>query len=561
MLAGICHASTVSIPDSRRVIWQDNVGVPGGIPITWENCTTDACVNVYAGNVTHITINSAIASASDNTVIRIPSGTYSLTGSVSILRSKVILRGAGIGITTLNSSAAQAIITSTGGGPDRNGTIESGYAQGSNSVTLNSVVNMSVGDILSFSQDNESWMWARGAAGILNQPVVITGIDGNVVTFDPPLVWAFSADKNPVWYAYYGSYAGAGATPVSSFGVESMTIDQANSEPDGASAIALDYTYGCWVKDVEIKNIGDIGIVSIRSVRNEITGCYIHDTYTGYEGYGIELYARTSGWLVTNNIFTDLFSGIIINDSYGTVIAYNYTSDIRSGDYGPAAFDSFDMNHGRWGMQTLWEGNSGASIIQDGYHGGASQHTVFRNKLDGLNETYPTQHRSLINLCRYSRYFNVVGNILGDASWTPTLYELTSGTGTNNVYRLGYPHMGNDGYIEGQPPEGLTDPDTEGGLDNQTQATLARHLNYDYKTGAIRTCDNETEGCNGITGDTLPDSLYLTSKPSWFGSCIWPPIDPVLPTANMIPAKARYLGLSCTALKGSFSGSGAMNMR
>jgi hypothetical protein len=39
----------------------------------------------------------------------------------------------------------------------------------------------------------------------------------------------------------------------------------------------------------------------------------------------------------------------------------------------------------------------------------------------------------------------------------------------------------------------------------------------------------------------LPASLYLTSKPSWFGTVAWPPIGPdVSGMANELPAQLCY---------------------
>jgi hypothetical protein len=41
----------------------------------------------------------------------------------------------------------------------------------------------------------------------------------------------------------------------------------------------------------------------------------------------------------------------------------------------------------------------------------------------------------------------------------------------------------------------------------------------------------------------LPASLYLASKPSWFGKVTFPPIGPdVSGHANKIPAQIRYEG-------------------
>jgi hypothetical protein len=46
---------------------------------------------------------------------------------------------------------------------------------------------------------------------------------------------------------------------------------------------------------------------------------------------------------------------------------------------------------------------------------------------------------------------------------------------------------------------------------------------------------------------TLPNSLYLTSKPAFFGNNAWPWVEPAGATTadrtKVLPAKQRFLGL------------------
>ena len=39
---------------------------------------------------------------------------------------------------------------------------------------------------------------------------------------------------------------------------------------------------------------------------------------------------------------------------------------------------------------------------------------------------------------------------------------------------------------------------------------------------------------------TIPDSLYLTSKPAFFGANPWPWVDPTTGKTSTLPAKARF---------------------
>ena len=76
---------------------RENAGVPGGIPSgSWANCTTAACNTVNGGTVTASSINATVASATANSVIRIPAGTFTLSGSAFTNGvSNIVLRGAG----------------------------------------------------------------------------------------------------------------------------------------------------------------------------------------------------------------------------------------------------------------------------------------------------------------------------------------------------------------------------------------------------------------------------------------------------------------------------------
>jgi hypothetical protein len=73
---------------------------------------------------------------------------------------------------------------------------------------------------------------------------------------------------------------------------------------------------------------------------------------------------------------------------------------------------------------------------------------------------------------------------------------------------------------------GVPDPDVAG--------TLLRHGNYDhYHQGVVWDLD--------IVSHVIPASLYYSSKPSFFGSLLWPPIGPdVVGLVTSIPARARW---------------------
>src|SRR5204862_4470067 len=67
-------------------------------------------------------------------------------------------------------------------------------------------------------------------------------------------------------------------------------------------------------------------------------------------------------------------------------------------------------------------------------------------------------------------------------------------------------------------------------------ATTLIHGNWDWVTRSIHWDST-------ISDHTIPNSLYLTSKPAWFGDRPWPPFDPANPLISTlvgIPAGFRF---------------------
>jgi len=69
--------------------------------------------------------------------------------------------------------------------------------------------------------------------------------------------------------------------------------------------------------------------------------------------------------------------------------------------------------------------------------------------------------------------------------------------------------------------------------DPLTLSTLIRGGNFDYLTNSVH--------WENLAAQTLPNSLYLTSKPAFFGSNPWPWVDPTGSThLYVLPATQRY---------------------
>jgi len=188
-------------------------------------------------------------------------------------------------------------------------------------------------------------------------------------------------------------------------------------------------------------------------------------------------------------------------------------------------------------------------VQQDGYHGSVSHATYFRNAFSGVHvEAHRTGNIKLIDLCRFSYYHNVVGNVLGSPSWPRTTtgrYEMTGQpdyTAQSVIYRLGYPNMGNNAYSAVNPPSNAD----SGGLDLKVARTLLRWGNFDYQNDTTRWEGSEIPpGVPVPATHTLPPSLRYSSKPAWWPrDSAWPPIGPdKAPMVDKIPAEARFEAL------------------
>jgi hypothetical protein len=187
----------------------------------------------------------------------------------------------------------------------------------------------------------------------------------------------------------------------------------------------------------------------------------------------------------------------------------------------------------------LWEGNFGQGFTADQVHGTHHFVTLFRNRYLGW-ETGKTAQTVPVHLYTYSRYFNVIGNVLGQDSYH-TRYESFPPDDSNcnrSVFALGWGGNCTDGGA----------PD-----DSFTRTSLMRWGNYDVVSRSVKFAASEVPSAiasfpNPVPAGTgLPASLYLPAKPSWWGNVPWPAIGPDVTggpgpggRAYDIPAKLCY---------------------
>ena len=518
----VAPASTI-IPADRRIDWT-YCGIPGGIP---NRTTIYTTLNPGA---TAAQINSAIAACPSGQVVYLAAGTYTLTGMIDLDDTYgVTVRGAGAGQTIINSSVTGNIITTHETGFFSPLGIASGYTKGSTSIVMSDTpTDFMIGHLMKVYQDDDTTlvMAKTGPGKNLNTIHRITNKVGNTLTFTPPLPYTLTAGLNP-------TATTMPAIRATLTGIENLTLNSTGGSCD--RIINMVNSDRCWIKGVETHNSDSSFIFIWDSVQCEVRRCYIHhalNSPANPDGYGVYLYGGSAFNLVEDNIFTEMFMGVLQTTSGCNAILYNYFWKMTAYSLN-WQLQAMNSSHGAHPLMTLWEGNMAEQFQADGYHGSCSHQTLLRNWIHGLHPTN-TANRKIVDLDRGSYYFNIVGNILGDSSWNPVSYEMTGQhdyTLEPSIYRLGYPNMGNNSLTNDDAMTtiyGLEYPDTK------VASTLLRHGNYD--------CYNQTTVWDpAISIHTIPDSLFYSSKPSYFGFLQWPPIGPDVPGyVTDIPAKARW---------------------
>ncbi|MES2986232.1 MAG: fibronectin type III domain-containing protein, partial [Patescibacteria group bacterium] len=592
------------------------VGVPNGIPTNRTQCVTTACnavVNAAAGykNGTldaYALIQAAMNSALPHTYVYIPAGTWQLSASVYFIATQdyVTLRGAGQDSTILDCRGNRCVQAGSEAGSRPADVITSGLTKGSSQITIADASAYTVGEMVTIAVDNDPTVpvvSTGGFGGIQRQRVRITGKTGTTLTFFPTL-YDTATGGSVGTSGYQGEYVG----------VEDLTVD---GSIGGVLSFGVMFsqTYASWIKNVKVTHAANYSVYFSDSLNCEMRESFLDRLdHAGSNGAGL-LVGGVSGCLFEDNIIVESFPNIEVNHgSSGNVFAYNFMNN-ESGLIG------IDTNHAPHNAYNLYEGNVSHNLMSDGYFGGESETTIFRNWLTGVTIASTSPHSIAgqtycMSLKRFSRNFSVVGNILGNPA------------STGGCESYGQPNIGN-GASSGTAQPSLGDwwadlnPDgttaIAGSLTLRTSNTIgeitltsgsasAGTFLYLYSatntsilaavyvtavTGNVASVDaslvgstlpqlntvfdiwpgsggyqeldldvasstqllanyrNDIDGIasNETTGVTLPDSLFRTSKPAYFGSLAWPAIDPYAPNMDYvttIPAVARFFNATTT---------------
>jgi hypothetical protein len=558
-------ASAEIIPASRRITWQGNVGVLGDIP---ARTTIYATLDPSGADDTSA-IQTAIDGCPADQVVKLNPGIFNISNSLNFGKNGYgkVLRGSGMGVTIIKGSATFAgnllvdvLPTNIWGGnyswdlsyPSPKTLTSSGLTKGSTTVTTSVEHGYTQTDINLglYVQIDQLWddtafppispIGSGGACGSscgrgcsstdetncrpFGQIVRVTGIPtSTTLTLEIPLYYDYDISKSPQ-IAFMGKGPDGGqvnGTVVVGFGIEDLTLDNTLSKKN--DIISLTHTVNSWIFRVEMIGQNRDYINMWRTYRNTIRECKMHGMNTVNQpgvGYSILISPGGSANLFENNIMYEAFAMLVSNGTTsGNVFAYNYYGKPQKGFMVPGSI----YFHGAHNMMNLFEGNVFETKVASDYVWGTSSHnTFFRNQIKNLpaEDGYGANDNFAVELMKGQQYFNFIGNVIGSVG-RESLYEMLYDTNWNlqnvTVYTLGHNSTG------------VATPG-----DASVATTLYRHGNWDSVNNYVLWDESNAD-------HSIPDSLYLSSKPAFFGSCAWPSVGSDLsPMVGTLPAKQRY---------------------
>jgi len=457
-------------------------------------------------------------------------------------------------------------------------------SQGSHSLTLASNPGLTVGQIVLVDENTDnvsdvvygpsfgppgdgSRRWFSRQDRTLNQMMEVTAVSGNTVTFATPLHYTFTVANQAQLSVY--------AQPVMyGIGVENIFFF-GGMGGDYQGNISMNLCAYCWIKNVEaFWSVGSsIGLYG--TYRSEVRDSYIHETpdpNPGGAGYLLSLNYGASDNLIENNI---MWYGnkvdVMRATGGGNVLAYNYMDDAFGSTYPESPEAGINAGHYTTPHMELLEGNYSFGYKGDTYWGNSIYITVFRNWLSGLRAAWPPLNtydyisggcnyvygdytgRMAVDVQAYSYYTNFVGNVLGmsNQQLLSNPYNSQScynGVETNFAEQVittadNNTASNNDSAIMWNIGDYQASVNTSCGCWTWIDTTIATQLrngNFDWVTQA-----QHWYGIGGTTDGavapmTIPNSLYLTSAPAFFGTNTWPWVNPSTGMTYTLPAKARF---------------------
>jgi hypothetical protein len=577
----------------RATTWNPGMMGVGGIPVRSTVCSK---LSPRGGELDDTAqVQAAINKCPVGQIVQLEAGTFIINGGNFLLINKgITLRGAGPGRTTLaktngakpfqsavSANPSPLIIVGPSRystSPDASGVVGSAAltadgAKGTYSVTVTSAAGFSPGQIVLLDETSgASWqtdpqgrgqIWASSDFRVVWQkhnPLVRYvddfAADGFPTTPGTAGSWFSRQDRptaeikqiasvsgttitftTPIHISYRSSHAAQlsryGQPHVTNAGVEDLKLIGGDNGNLRFLWAALS-----WARNVESTEWHGEGFAIDMSFGIELREFYVHDAawaQPGGGGYAISLAAGTAEILIENGISVRANKLMVARSAgAGSVVGYNYMDMSYINTNGAWIETGLNASHMVGSHHVLFEGNYGENADSDNTHGNSIYLTFFRNHLRGIRAPFDNQAGGRIDdstqtrngpkrcagLMAYSYWMSFVGNVLGaSGQMEGWVYETSFANGKPGIWMLGWD------AVKPYP------------TDAQVLATTLRHGNFDYVT-------NNVEWSSTIADHTLPNSLYLARKPTFFDAgsgYIWPWVDSLgATTLYKLPAKARY---------------------
>jgi len=498
-------AYAADVVSSSRLIfgnsWQGLVGVSGGIPNRTQQ--SGATINAYTGSAA--TINTALSNCPVDQYVQLGPGTFNLSSGINIAKSRVTLRGSvnsnGLPTTILNftsipTSECVTIAASAGGWDTADSSkwttinVTGGVSRGSTSVSLaSSPSGLAAGMLVWLSAPAGGNVTGAGwsdffGARPATQVVKVASVSGSTINFAP----ALNADY---WSGTIQIHYRAANAVISLSGVENVSLTHSSGTGHYVKMSGADQ---CWMKNVKTYSVdaGCYHVYFYACFRCELRHCDIsHMTNLTNSTYCV-VPQQSSNLLIEDNWFHDCPNVMPMFGLSGSAFTYNYINDLP---YSPSDWLSQIVYfHGSHSAYNLFEGNWCPASYSDDTPG--SRNNVWlRNRMRGWDASGPkASNTEAMSLCLNHTNLVMAGNVAGEDGFHTTVLTTFSGAGDNFASRSIY--------------------------NINSAANFERFANYNTVNDGIPAGEALSSGL------TLASSYLYTSKPSWFGSLPWPPIDP-----------------------------------
>jgi hypothetical protein len=371
----------------------------------------------------------------------------------------------------------------------------------------------------------------------------IASVNGNTITFTSPLSISYRVSH----YAQLTQYTRAvdGSHPsvhVQNIGVEALTLIGG-----GDGNLRFENAAYSWAKNIENTQWVGEGIAFNGSFRIEARASYIYTgswPEPGGAGYCLSHANGSSETLIENCISRDADKVMVFRAcGAGSVVGYVYADDGWIATDPTFVEAGINASHLCGPHHVMFEGCQSFKADADFTHGGSNYITFFRNWLTGkrlsFTDTDAAGYGNIVgaSVGPGSWWYAYVGNVMGRSGqmsgWNYTDPAMTCNGSGNNCTGQSGSWSDQDIWRMGRDPSTGA---SNAYPDPMVLSTMYRNGNYDFLTNSQQWHNPPSP----ISLFTIPNSMYLSNKPTFFGTNTWPWVNPTNGNTYTLPAQAAF---------------------